>query len=245
MSHRIEQIGDCTLHLGDCREILPLLPKVGALISDPPYGISALLGMGGGSNGDGGMWKGVAIAGDESLEARDMAIERTGAPFAVFAKAATAAPLGTKATVAWDKGGHTGAGDLSMPWKPSFELVYIGGNGWAWETRIGGVVRVNAVSGCVGAANDGVRSHPFEKPVAIMRHFCERAPSGTILDPFMGSGTTGVACVKLGRKFIGIEIDETYFDIACKRIRDAYAQPDLFVAAPAPKAEQLSMLAAE
>lgn len=54
-------------------------------------------------------------------------------------------------------------------------------------------------------------------------------PGATILDPFMGSGTTGVACVKLGRKFIGIEIDEGYFDIACERIRKAYAQPDMFV----------------
>ena len=64
----------------------------------------------------------------------------------------------------------------------------------------------------------------------------------TILDPFMGSGTTGVACVKLGRKFIGIEIEPKYFDIACKRIRDAYAQQDFFVAPPAPKPEQLSLL---
>ena len=63
-------------------------------------------------------------------------------------------------------------------------------------------------------------------------------PNGTVLDPFMGSGTTGVACVKLGRRFIGIEIEPKYFDIACKRIAAAYAQPDLFVAAPAPKPEQ-------
>ena len=64
----------------------------------------------------------------------------------------------------------------------------------------------------------------------------------TILDPFMGSGTTGVACVKLGRKFIGIEIDEKYFDIACKRIEQAYAQPDLFVAAPQNTEHQFNML---
>lgn len=64
----------------------------------------------------------------------------------------------------------------------------------------------------------------------------------TILDPFMGSGTTGVACVKLGRKFIGIEIEERYFDIACRRIEEAYKQPDFFVPAPQPKPEQLSMM---
>ena len=63
-------------------------------------------------------------------------------------------------------------------------------------------------------------------------------PGETILDPFMGSGTTGVACVKLGRKFIGIEIDPTYFDIACKRIADAYKQPDMFVERPAPPKQE-------
>lgn len=70
----------------------------------------------------------------------------------------------------------------------------------------------------------------------------DAADAHTILDPFMGSGTTGVACVKLGRKFIGIEIDEGYFDIACKRIEQAYAQPDMFTPEPPRKAEQLDML---
>jgi DNA modification methylase len=64
----------------------------------------------------------------------------------------------------------------------------------------------------------------------------------TVLDPFMGSGTTGVACVKLGRKFIGIELDPGYFDIACKRIREAYAQPDMFIEAERRQPEQLSIL---
>ena len=88
------------------------------------------------------------------------------------------------------------------------------------------------------------RWHPTQKPLALLSWCIEKLPDNahTILDPFMGSGTTGVACVKLGRKFIGIEIEPKYFDIACKRIRDAYAQPDFFVAPPAPKPEQLSLL---
>lgn len=63
--------------------------------------------------------------------------------------------------------------------------------------------------------------------------------AGTVLDPFMGSGTTGVACAKMGRKFIGIEIEPKYFDIACKRIEEAYKQPDMFVELPK-KAEQIN-----
>ena len=77
------------------------------------------------------------------------------------------------------------------------------------------------------------KHHPTTKPLELMI-FCLEwlGEQKTILDPFMGSGTTGVACVKLGRKFIGVELDPKYFDIACKRIRDAYAQPDFFVEKP-------------
>jgi len=76
-------------------------------------------------------------------------------------------------------------------------------------------------------------SHPAPFPLRLPLTALETTSARTILDPFMGSGTTGVACVKLGRKFVGIEIDEGYFDIACERIRKAYAQPDMFVERPA------------
>ena len=78
------------------------------------------------------------------------------------------------------------------------------------------------------------RQHPNEKPVSMVEHFLRlhSVSHNTILDPFMGSGTTGVACVKLGRKFIGIELEPKYFDIACQRIDDAYKQPDMFVEQP-------------
>lgn len=77
----------------------------------------------------------------------------------------------------------------------------------------------------------GNEHHPTQKPIDLMRNIVEWT-SGVVFDPFMGSGTTGVACAKLGRKFIGIEMDEDYFNIACDRIRKAYAQPDLFIAPP-------------
>jgi hypothetical protein len=123
-------------------------------------------------------------------------------------------------------------GDLSLPWKPSWEVVFVTGSGWA-GSRGEGVLRGSVV---VSWESKG-RTHPHEKPVWLMEHFIKRAPHGLILDPFMGSGTTGVACVKLGRRFIGIEIEPKYFDIARRRIEEAQRQPDMFVA-PTSKAEQ-------
>ena len=86
----------------------------------------------------------------------------------------------------------------------------------------------------VYAARAGNELHPTQKPIELMQKVVGWT-SGTVLDPFMGSGTTGVACVKMGRKFIGIEREPQYFEIACKRIEDAYRQGDLFVAPPAPE----------
>jgi len=77
---------------------------------------------------------------------------------------------------------------------------------------------------------DTQRDHPTQKPIRVMERCIELAripPAATVLDPFMGSGTTGVACANLGRWFIGIEIEPRYFDIACERIRRAYEQPRL------------------
>ena len=239
MTQRVEVLAEgVTLYLGDCREILPTLPKVDAVVTDPPYGINAKLGMGGGSKGDGGMWAGVHIEGDLDTSARDDALRIASAQFAAFAKWNTSRPPLTRAAVIWNKGEHTGAGDLSLPWKPDFEFVFIGGDGWSWPRRGSGVVQVNAIAGCVADRNDGHRFHPFEKPVEIMRHFCERAPGKIILDPFMGSGTTGVAAIKLGRKFIGIEIEPKYFDIACRRIGEALKQPDMFIEKPKPAKQE-------
>lgn len=90
---------------------------------------------------------------------------------------------------------------------------------------------------------DGGKIHPTQKPEAIMKWSIDYLPyCEIILDCFMGSGTTGVACAKMGRKFIGIEREPQYFDIACKRIEDAYKQPDFFVEPPKPKLIQEAML---
>ena len=78
---------------------------------------------------------------------------------------------------------------------------------------------------------DGGKVHPTQKPVDLMK-WCLGLVSGRVLDPFMGSGSTGVACVKTGKAFVGIEREEKYFDLACRRIADAIARPDMFIAAP-------------
>src|SRR5690349_12477934 len=137
---RKEVIGDATLYLGDCLEILPTLPKVDAVITDPPYGVRVSLGVT--SKGSkGGIWKGVTLRGDESTAARDAAMGLLGGvPFAVFGSHKLGPPLGTKATLVWEKGEHVGAGNLSLPWKPNFELVFVGGDGWVGDRR-GSVIR--------------------------------------------------------------------------------------------------------
>ncbi len=86
----------------------------------------------------------------------------------------------------------------------------------------------------------GERYHPMQKPIGLMRWCIESLPEGCshILDPYMGSGTTGIAAVKLGRRFTGIEIDEGYFDIACRRIEAALKEPDLFIEAPKPARQE-------
>jgi len=219
---REEIIGNARLYLGDARDLIGEL--MGVTISDPPYGNGTVLGMGGGSKGDGGMWAGVAIPHDNDLIVRDQVLSALDQPFAIFAAINKPRPAATKITLIWDKGEHVGAGDLSLPWKPNAELIHVGGMGWSGSHRGSSILRFNAVAGCVGNRNDGKRAHPFEKPLDLMRHLVHRAPPLTIVDPFMGSGTTGVAAMMEGRPFVGVECNVDWFDAACKRIEDAQRQ---------------------
>lgn len=227
------QIGDCTLIRGDCLEILPTLGRFDMILTDPPYGISH-------ASNHGASWSGTQIACDQTTEARDFVARWAGeSPSVFFGTWKTPPVAGTRACVVWDKGPAFGMGDLSMPWKPSFELAYICGRGWR-GTRGEGVLRGAVVVSWESAG----RVHPHQKPVWLAVHFIERLPAANaILDPFMGSGTTGVACVQLGRKFTGIEIEKRYFDIACERISRAQAQGQLFEPVKV-KPEQQSLLGA-
>lgn len=208
-----EQLSDdVTLYLGDCLDILPTLEtgSVDAVITDPPYGIginkSNRLSV---SRGFGGQtWD------DEPLYQHIEYLFYTygDLPMAIWGGNYYAHLLPpSRGWLIWDK--RTGANSFA-----DCEL--------AW-TNIDSVVKMYTVP-LVGAnAKDTQeRYHPTQKPITLMKWILEKYTScgSTILDPFMGSGTTGVAAVQLGRKFIGIEIDETYYEIAKKRIQQAMLQ---------------------
>lgn len=212
-------IGRAKLYLGDCRDILPTLGKVDAVVTDPPYGISH-------SSNFGASWAGTQIENDHDTSARDW-VAKWGAllPCVFFGTWKTPPVANARACVVWSKGPAFGMGDLSLPWKPSFELAYITGFGWTGRRGEG------VLSGPVVVSWESAgRCHPHQKPEWLMAHFIERIPTAqSILDPFMGSGTTGVAAVQMGRQFIGIEREPRYFDIACDRIDKAQRQGDFFI----------------
>ena len=232
--------GAVTLYCGDCREILPTLGKVDAVVTDPPYGIAAAVST---ANDK--------IIGDESVCARDTVLGAIPWRAAiVFGSWKAPRPAGVLATLIWSKGCHVGMGDLAFPWKLTHEDIYILGEKSAFSGHRGeSVLNHPALYPNLPAANAArgePLQHPTQKPVALLRDLIQKIDAETILDPFMGSGTTGVAAVKLGRQFIGIEIEPKYFDIACRRIEEAARQRDLFVEPPpAPKQAILFEEAAE
>ena len=218
--HKV-QIGACTLYRADCRDVLPLLPRVDAVVTDPPYGIGHQKGASG--KGKHNMRNlGLIIGDDETFDPT---------PWLDFDDVILwganhyAARLPHGRWIAWDK-------LAGLPEFDSFSDVE-----FAWRKGRGKDRIFNHLwkGICKASEKTGGRErfHPTQKPIALMAWCLDQLPvANTVLDPFMGSGTTGVACVKLGRKFIGIEMDAAYFDIACRRIEQAYAQPDLFVASP-------------
>jgi len=201
------------LYLGDCLQIMPELAtgSVDAVVTDPPYGIAYHSGH------DGILPR--SIEGDGDTSVRDDALAMLDAPALVFGTWRVPRPIGTRMLLVWDTLGALGMGDLSLPWKPSHQEIYVIGRGF--EGR-----RTTDVLQCPPVQSMAVngRVHPHEKPVRLMLMLLDKCPQGTILDPFMGSGTAGVACVQTGRKFIGIEIDPGYFEIAKKRISEAQLQ---------------------
>ena len=210
---------------GDCLEVLPTLGRFDACVTDPPYGIKASTKkfINGTSKTRKDYYADVEWdAAPPSKETFD-AIIRSAEHHIIWGGNYFDLPP-TRCFLVWDKTIHGNSyADCEMAW-----------------TSLDRVARIKPIN-MVEANMDG-RVHPTQKPLRLMKWCLEQVPSAaTILDPFMGSGTTGVAAVKLGRKFTGIEIDPGYFDIACRRIAAALNQPDLFVEPPKP-AHQLSIL---
>ncbi len=211
MTPYFERDGIVIYH-GDCREILPGL-AADVMVTDPPYGMVYESNMR-------GRWGYVSartiahpIEGDGDTAARDAVLASWGErPALVFGTWKQPRPEGTRQVLIWDKGAGVGMGDLSIPWKPNTEEVYVLGGGFVGH-RGSSVLRFNAIPpNLVG------RIHPTEKPIELMRDLVGKCPPGTVLDPFMGSGTTLRAAMDLGRRAIGIEIEERYCEIAARRL---------------------------
>lgn len=224
MTFREEIIGDARLILGDCREILPTLGKVDAVVTDPPYGI--------GFSAYCGRAEKVRKDGRDRASSSDWDIEIFESIDAILAFGEKQAVWGgnyyrlepTRGWLSWFK-------PDAPPSMANFELC------WANIDQ-----NARQIIYSISATNPERVGHPTQKPLAVMLFTIQQlGEAGTILDPFMGSGTTGVACANLGRKFIGIEIEPKYFDIACRRIDQAYKQPRLFKD-ETPKPVQLSIL---
>lgn len=192
---------------GDCREILPTLPKVDVLLTDPPFGINH-------ASGWDGPYKGKAIANDETTEIRDDVLAFWGNRPALVFGSWRFPVYHAKQAIVWDKGEASGMGDLSIPWKPNWELIFVLGDGFS-GARSTGILSGYTV---VTWASKG-RLHPNMKPVSLIQSLLVKCPEGVILDPFMGSGTTLLAAKLEGRKAIGIEIEERYCEIAANRLR--------------------------
>lgn len=236
---RMKPIADgVTLYLGDCRDILPTLGKVDAVVTDPPYGI--------GHSGTRSPRKSISSTGRRQVS---VAIhgDDTGFDPAPFLDVARCCFTGAQHFAERLPGGTFHVWNKRGPFAPldqsDGDLIWVGGDKKALR-----IIDLVWRGICRTTENTSRIEHPTQKPVALME-WCIRwmhpgtindAPI-TILDPFMGSGTTGVAAMQLGRKFIGIEIEPRYFDIACRRIEQATKQADLFINKPKP-AEQTQLI---
>lgn len=253
---RHERIGECELYLGDCLKVMPELGEFDAVVTDPPYSISTKENYTRPNRG--GTRRYDFFSGDDDWKAMTetvrmacLEVVETEAKSVVFwcghrqvgsiVDAFECSGYRTR-VLAWRKtcpapappgSGFASAIELAV-------YAYLSGRPWNGRGTEHNVFDADSYR----HGQPGKVAHPTQKPLSLiswnLRLLTDAGQS--VLDPFMGSGTTGVACVKLGRKFTGIELDLDYFDIACKRIEDAYKQPDIFVEAERRQAEQLDML---
>jgi len=217
---RKEVIGNATLYLGDCLEILPHVGEFDAVVTDPPYGIGfdylsyddtrenlrALIA---------GLWVHRGIADRFVVLPGVTQIHEYPAPEWI-------------GCVTWNTTGSFGLFGYTQ-WMPV--LLYgkdLEGFGSVNGTTKKDTLRISGGSDVGFRRSQEEKAHTCPKPENVMRWCVNRFSAGSVCDPFMGSGTTGVACVDVGRRFVGIEMDPDYFDLSCQRIAAAYAQGRLF-----------------
>lgn len=208
---REEIIGRARLILGDCRDILPTLGRVDAVVIDPPYGLGDKLANDDAA-GEWGLCSREALAWDAepAFEALEAALQKAlwhivwGGNYYILPSA--------RCWLLWDKMQEHSGAHAEMAW-----------------TNLDKPVRTFRMARAVAYSIE-LKQHPTQKPTRLMKWCIEHLPADTktILDPFMGSGTTGVAAVQMQRDFIGIEREPSYFDIACRRVEDAQRQGSLF-----------------
>ena len=233
-------IGSATLYLGDCRDILPTLGKVDAVVTDPPYlvskgGFASNLQLDGGF---GGWMKDYGNGGDIVLcdlnfsdwmtvvfnalgDQAHAYFMTNGRNLSAMQAAGEDAGFRLHTVLVWDK-------RAALPNKYYQNVTEFGLFMFKGKAK---TINNPGSKNLVSIFQRDESEHPTEKPVELMRYWIgnSSAPDDMILDPFMGSGTTGVAAVQMNRHFIGIEREPKYFDIACKRIEDAQKQGDLFI----------------
>jgi site-specific DNA-methyltransferase (adenine-specific) len=221
-------IGNATLYLGDCRDILPKLGKVDAVVTDPPYGIGNALVKG----GRGGSFERLIAANAAEWDVtpevgllRDLIVM---SDHQLFWGGNYLDLPPTRKPLCWNKlrPNQKNLSEWEMAW-----------------TSLEGRAQMFTYCANGGFVAPEPNVHPTQKPVPLMRWCLEFFPDASLVfDPYMGSGTTGVAAVQMGRKFIGIEREPKYFDIACRRIEEAQRQGDMFIEPLKPKAIQEGLL---
>ena len=242
MSGRVEHLAEgVTLYLGDCREILPTLGKVDAVVTDPPY---EFVPMGGGLGGKRQVYKDIyAQKLHEGFAPKILlGISDSLTVFCAKAQLRELIEFGESNGFRWNLTTFNKTNPTPLcgaNYLPDAEYIFhfwkgirLGG-GYADKSRF-----------WTGPSSGDSKIHPTIKPVGLMQKLirvAHESDDALICDPFLGSGTTGVAAVKLGRRFVGIEVEEKYLDVACNRISKAIAQPDFFIDRPAP-AKQESFL---
>ena len=198
---RVETIGEATLYLGDCREILPTLGKVNAVVTDPPYGCNKA------------HWDGFFPTEWYAIIKANMIVTITGS-------------AGVRNVI--DLVGDEFIDVIAARNLNGMTRGPLGFGNWLSAVVSRGKPR-QGINAFDFAVVEKMPDHPSPKPLVYMHKLVERVtePGEVILDPFMGAGTTGVAALRLGRRFVGIEIDPSYFDLSCRRIEEAARQPDM------------------